>query len=224
VARTIHLRRPATMSITDEPFVPDVAPDLFEQIEWRWEALRAANPHYYDGRLHHVYGVSRNGYGGAVVHVAECAYRYYAVQDDQYDLGVRPLGVKGVIERAGAYLIGKRSQSVGAYQGLWEFAPAGVVEPGDKPEQTIEAELEEETGLALERPPTPIAVLYDDVLRCWEIVFALEVEDIAPLNLMDGEYDELVWRGLDALPAEMTPIAGRMADLARRRAERSGRS
>ncbi len=120
-SRTIHLRRPAILSVVDEPHVPDVPPDMLAEVEWRWEALCRANPRYFDGRLYHVFGVHRNGHGGAVIHVADCAYRYHAVQNEDLDLGVRPLGTKGLIQCADRFLLGKRAMTVGSYQSAWEF-------------------------------------------------------------------------------------------------------
>jgi 8-oxo-dGTP pyrophosphatase MutT (NUDIX family) len=104
----------------------------------------------------------------------DCAYRFHAVQDEQFDIGVRPLGTKGITIREGRVLMGQRTNSVCSYPGLWEFAPSGVVEIGSSPGHNIAAELREETGLEPAREPTPVALLYDDVLRCWEIVFRIE--------------------------------------------------
>ena len=47
-ARFIHLRRPPVVSLTDEPFVPG---DAGPEVERRWEALRRANPAFFDGRV-----------------------------------------------------------------------------------------------------------------------------------------------------------------------------
>src|SRR5687767_9409352 len=102
--RSIHLRRPAVLSIQEGVFVPPGSPELMNEIERRWSALCSSNPAYYDGRLYHVVGAHRNGHGGATLHVIDCAYRYFAVQDDQFDTGVRPLGLKGLVMRGGRYL------------------------------------------------------------------------------------------------------------------------
>lgn len=212
--RTIRLRRPATLSVLDEPFVPDGDLGLLDEVENRWQALCERNPRYYDGRLYHVIGVHRNGHGGAVLHVADCAYRFHAVQDQSFDLGVRSLGVKGLIEVRGRFLLGRRAMSVANYRGMWEFAPAGVVEPGHRPEETIIAELAEETGLRASHGPTPVAILFDPVVRCWEIVFRIAV---APASI-DGapataEYDETAWLGRDDLPTNLSPVARQMVPL-----------
>ncbi|MHC5002834.1 MAG: NUDIX hydrolase, partial [Planctomycetota bacterium] len=167
--RCLPLRRPPVLSVAEGPFVPSGA-DL-DDVQRRWDALRDENPAYFDGRLYHVLGVHRNGHGGAVLHVVDCAYRLHAVQDETLDLGVRSLGVKGIVRRGRRALLGRRSGQVAAYRGCWEFAPGGVVEPGHPPAETIRAELAEETGLVAEREPTAIALLYDPGPRSWEIVF-----------------------------------------------------
>jgi len=210
--RTIHLRRPAVLQMLDAPFVPEGDAALLDEIDARWEQRCAENPALHDGCLTHVIGVHRNGYGGAVLHIADCAYRYHAVQDDAFDLGVRPLGVKGFTMRDGRVLLGRRASWVNAYGGQWEFAPGGVVEPNRQPAEVVSNELREETGLATMGPPMPIAMLFDDVLRCWEMVFRIDAGKGA-LDLSSDEYDDARWCGADDLPAELTPVARQMAAL-----------
>lgn len=217
--RTIRLRRPATLSVQEGVFVP-TAPDgvdagmVMDEVDVRWNSLRAGNPAYFDGRLCHVLGVHRNGHGGCVLHVMDCAYRFFAVQSDEFDLGVRPLGVKGVIERDGRLLMGRRSERVAMYRGMWEFAPSGSVEFGRPPYEVISDELDEETGLSLAHEPMAIAVLFDPVLKCWEIVFRLSVAGDAQPRVTD-EYPELAWLTRDELPANLSPIARQIAELLR---------
>lgn len=215
-SRLIRLRRPVTLSVLEEPFVPEGGVRMLDEIDRRWANLCLRNPRYFDGRLFHVLGVSRNGYGGAVLHVAECAYRFYAVQDDGFDLGVRPLGVRGITVREGKVLMGRRSGEVASHPGRWEFAPGGVVDVDRPPVDTILAELAEETGLRAAREPVSIAVLHDGVLRSWEIVCRIEPAaahpDRAPTT---DEYAELRWCDVAALPDDLTSTAERMIDLAR---------
>lgn len=209
-ARTIHLRRPATLSVQEGVFLPPN--ELLDESEHRWNALCTSNPAYYDGRLYHVLGVHRNGHGGAVLHVIDCAYRFFAVQNEEFDLGVRPLGVKGVVEREGQYLMGRRSQRVASYRGLWEFAPAGSVEPPHQPPEVIRSELLEETGLELLHEPVPIAAIFDPVLRCWELVYRLHTAN-SEFNPRTSEYSELQWRHENDLPGELSAIAQQIAGL-----------
>jgi 8-oxo-dGTP pyrophosphatase MutT (NUDIX family) len=217
--RAIRLRRPPTLSLQDGVFVPEsvhaqARDGLLEEIDDRWRALCHSNPAYFDGRLCHVLGVHRNGHGGAVLHVIDCAYRFFAVQTDDFDLGVRPLGVKGVVERCGRYLMGRRSHNVAMYKDLWEFAPAGSVEFGRQPAEVIAHELEEETGLKPMHEPTAIAILFDPVLKCWEIVHRLAIDADATAKITH-EYPEVAWSEPAALPANMSPVARQITALLR---------
>jgi 8-oxo-dGTP pyrophosphatase MutT (NUDIX family) len=161
--------------------------------------------------------VHRNGHGGAVLHVIDCAYRFFAVQaaadqNERFDLGVRPLGVKGVIERDGRFLMGRRSRHVAMYANTWEFAPSGSVDFGQQPQDVIVHELNEETGLQPAREPVAIAVLFDPILKCWEIVYRVViVKDAQPR--VTNEYPDVQWFERAALPAEMSPVARQIAEL-----------
>ncbi|MEM7228130.1 MAG: NUDIX hydrolase [Planctomycetota bacterium] len=210
--RCINLRRPATLSFVDEPFVPDRA--LMDEIDDRWAHAIDVNPALFDGRLCHVIGVHRNGYSSAVLHVADCAYRFFAVQDDEFDLGVRPLGVKGLTTDGAQFLLGQRAAYVASYAHQWEFAPGGSVEPDRAPVDVIAAELYEETGLTLDAPPIALAVVYDNVLRCWELVYRMHVTR-ADAEPPTDEYADRRWCSLDDLPAPLTPIAQQLVPLAR---------
>jgi 8-oxo-dGTP pyrophosphatase MutT (NUDIX family) len=211
-ARTIRLRRPATLSVQEGVFVPDVPSQTLQEIERRWSNLCSSNPAYFDGRLYHVLGVHRNGHGGCVLHVIDCAYRYFAVQENGLELGIRALGLKGVVMRDDRYLMGLRSKGVAAYKNMWEFAPAGSMEPGKNPADLIQRELEEETGLRSLAEPTSLAVIFDPVLQCWELVFALgdHAGEAAP---RPDEYQKLDWRRANDLPANLSPIARQIAQM-----------
>jgi len=100
---------------------------------------------------------------------------------------------------------------MGAYPNMWEFAPAGMVEPHQKPEDIIERELEEETGLMLASPPSAIALFFDEVASTWEIVFKLTVHGNSE---PDGtEYESLAWFESSTLPSPMSPPSMQMKTL-----------
>lgn len=193
--RLIRLRRPPVVRVAEEPFVPRV--DLAE-VERRWAELRAANPALFDGRVLHVFGVFRNGHGGATLHVAECAYRHWAVGLHGFDTGARALGVKAIVLAGDRVLLGQRSERVAAYPGCWEFAPGGGVEPGSDPRRMIERELREESGLRLEtRDRVSVrAVLFDGSVRSWEIVFLIRLHAPPPTLAPSDEYRSLRWAPL----------------------------
>jgi 8-oxo-dGTP pyrophosphatase MutT (NUDIX family) len=208
--RMIRLRRPVTLSVQEGVFVPRGDHGLLDEIDLRWQELCRSNPEYFDGRLYHVLGVHRNGHGGAVLHVMDCAYRFFAVQNERFDLGVRGLGAKGITTRDDRVLVGLRSSTVASYPNLWEFAPGGSVCPGDVPARLIRQELAEETGLDSTGEPVSTAVVFDPVLRTWEIIFRMTAAD-SPLRPRPAEYLDLQWRRRDDLPAPLSPIARQIA-------------
>jgi ADP-ribose pyrophosphatase YjhB (NUDIX family) len=212
--RTIRLRRPPVLSIQEGVFVPDASPETLNEIENRWNKLCELNPAYFDGRLYHVLGVHRNGHGGCVLHVIDCAYRYFAVQERGLELGVRALGLKGVVQRADEFLMGLRSHQVAAYRDMWEFAPSGSMEPGRSPEDVIIRELREETALEAAGDPNAVAVLFDPVLRCWEVAYRLTVHE-GEIRARAVEYANLKWRNSNDLPENLSPIARQIAQMLR---------
>ena len=196
----------------DSPFVPDDV--SLNEINQRWQALKQSNSAYFDGSMYHVIGVHRNGYGGATIHVKRCSYRMYAVQTESFDTGARGLGTKGITIRDGCVLMGKRSANVSRYAGQWEFAPAGVVEIGREPADVITTELREETGLLTNQEPIPIAMIYDDIARCWEIIFRISW---AQGNThATSEYPELKWCSPSEIPKDLSPPAQLMLPMAER--------
>ncbi|MCH2148500.1 MAG: NUDIX hydrolase [Phycisphaerales bacterium] len=200
--RAIMLRRPPICAAVDDPFVPDV--DL-EDVAHRWQQLQERNPAVFDGRVMHVLGVHRNGCGGATINLVECAYRFYAVQDESFDCGIRPLGVKGITMHGDRLLMGRRAAWVHQYPGQWEFAPGGGVEPGCPPDEVLLRELAEETGCACAGQPVAVALLLDEQTRCWELVYRMTVAEdgLAPST---DEYSELRWCNAEQLPAPRSSV------------------
>ena len=208
--RFITLRRPPVVHVETQPWVPDRV-DL-SQVDACWDGILRSNPKAFDGRVLHVIGVHRNGAGGVSIHVAECAYRYYAVQTSGLDCGVRTLGAKAITRSGERILMGLRSDWVMYYPNLWEFVPGGSVVPGQTPTETIIEEMYEETGLGISTPPVPVAVAYDSQAFSWEVIHLIELDDKAtPVG--SREYDELRWCTSDSLPETLTPIARRMTNL-----------
>ena len=208
-SRTILLRRPPVCAVVDEPFVPDVDVD---EVNRRWAMLQNERPAFFDGRILHVLGVHRNGCGGATINLVECSYRFHAVQDESFDCGVRPLGVKAITTCGDRVLLGRRADWVHQYPGQWEFAPGGGVEPGCRPDEVLLRELAEETGCTAAGSPLAVALLLDEEARSWELVHRLEVES-ANLGPETDEYAELRWCVIDELPAPRSTITESMRRL-----------
>ncbi len=202
----MRLRRPATIHQQDGVFIPEGI--SLEKVDAKWKMLCAQNPACYDGRILHVLGVHRNGHGGANMHVISCAYRFFAVQNEGIDLGVRPLGVKAITTNGAKYLWGKRSMRVHHYKGLWEFAPAGTVEPDKDPDEVIVNELHEETGLPLQSQPVQVGILQDSQTKTWELIYRMQVGETAILR--NNEYQSVEWISGDSLPTGRSPIADAM--------------
>ena len=188
----------------EELFVPDAS---LATVDKNWDALCKENPEYFDGEIVHVLHVNRTGCGGVIVQVARSSYRFHAVGN----VGVKPLGVKGICKQNDKYLCGIRGKHMGAYPNMWEFAPAGMMEPNQQPEDIIERELEEETGLMLSSPPTAIAIFFDEEVNTWEIVFQLVV--VGECQADGTEYESLAWFDIESMPTPMSPPARQMKSL-----------
>jgi 8-oxo-dGTP pyrophosphatase MutT (NUDIX family) len=203
----IHLRRPAVVQVSPDTWLPDAA--LGEQAERRWAVMLDANENLFNGRLLHVVGVHRNGHGGATIQTMPCDFKWYAVQADGPDCGCRPLGVKGLVQRDGCILMGRRASWTTFHGDAWECAPSGGVEPSQTPEEAIEIELREETGLSVTRSPRARAVVFDDTAMSWEVVFELTIAaDATPVAA--AEYTSLRWCSPKSMPSPLTPTAQRM--------------
>lgn len=170
--RVIRLRRPAVVLVAPGRFVP--AGIALDEVDEAWALAASRNPRLFDGALLHVQGVSRNGAGGVTIHAIESSYRFHAVRAVGIETGVRPLGVKAITRRDGRVLLGRRSPSVHAEPGAWEFVPGGTLSPGVDPAEQVARELGEECGWECATPPWQMALLFDDHCRTWEIVHGLE--------------------------------------------------
>lgn len=198
------------MNVETQPWVPDRVDS--DEVDSRWDRILQTNSNAFDGRVLHVIGVHRNGAGGVIIHVAECAYRYYAVQTTGLDCGIRTLGSKAITRSADRILMGLRSDWLMYYPRLWEFVPGGSVVPGQTPTETIIEEMYEETGLRVPKPPVPVAVAYDSKAYSWEVIHLIDLDEKA-MPVGSREYDELRWCTRDSLPDDLTLIAKRMTSL-----------
>ncbi|MHC4794307.1 MAG: NUDIX hydrolase, partial [Planctomycetota bacterium] len=196
--RLIRLRRPPVFNPVPDRWIPESV-DL-DRVDDAWESLRAENPRYHDGDVLHVLGVVRNGHGGATVHLAPSSYRFLAVRARGIDTGIRPLGVKGLCLLRGdsmssdRFLAGLRSERSGSYPGCWEFLPGGGVPPEDdgevRPDLVFVRELREECGLEAIDEPVPMAILRDDAVGTWEVVYRATIDRV-PASAPDWEHDRV---------------------------------
>lgn len=112
-----------------------VSPELIGAMEERWRLMCAENPRLHDGPLLQVDEIDA---GGGVVLASRGSFKPMAAQSAGLELGVFGLGVKGLLigrdRRGRAHaLIARRGSQTRVYQGQWEIAPAGGVEPPPMP-------------------------------------------------------------------------------------------
>jgi len=203
------LRRPPEFLWSESPYAPDQ--DQLEHAAQRWESFCQAHPAAFDGGVTHVANLHRSGCGGATLHLQPCPYRFHAVQGEGFDLGVRVLGVTALVMCRGRILMGQRGQDVAHYKGMWEFGPSGVVEPEKGVEQSLAAEIHEEVGLKMTGSPIAKAILFDQRLKTWELVYQVQVDDGIPCA--SGEYTAVRWVDIaSALPQPLSPLAVQLAE------------
>ena len=217
--RLIRLRRPPVFNVVPEPWIPESV-DL-ECVDEAWAALCGRNPRYHDGEVLHVLGVVRNGHGGAIVHLAPSSYRFHAVRAMGIDTGIRPLGLKGlcVVAEGGelGLLAGRRSDASGSYPSMWEYLPGGGVPPEEdgsvRPDLVFKRELHEECGVVATSEPVAIAILCDDVVGTWEVVYRCTLVS-TPTVSPGWEHDEFAVVTSVTLPEPSSDAARAMAPLA----------
>lgn len=125
--RVEPLSGPLTVRVVREPVAR--TPEQARAIEHAWEALRAGNPRYFNGRI-----LSFESYDAAtgVAIARDEEYRTHAVKRS-VDLGLSFFGITGVlcVSEGGAerYMLARRGDSVHDYPGQWEFGPCGGIDP-----------------------------------------------------------------------------------------------
>ena len=221
--RLIPLRRPPLLSVVDGRFVPEAMPRAtLDAVNAAWEALCVRVPRAHDGPMLHVLGTSRNGHGGVTIHCIQTSYRFHAVGRAGIDTGVRPIGVKAVcFTPNGQILMARRGEETLNYPGMWEFAPAGTLEPGVAPADMILRELREETGWTATAPPVARALAFDPVAHSWEVIYVIDVLPPA-IPVETWECAELRAVNLGEWPQPLTSIAVQMLPIVE--AERRARS
>ncbi|MGD9690048.1 MAG: hypothetical protein AB7K52_10385 [Phycisphaerales bacterium] len=172
----------------------------------RWAKLVDANPRMFDGPI-----LAFESFDGAsgVIDARHDRFARVAVQDETLDLGVRLLGVKGLIvarDQRGAthVLIARRGRQTRIYADMWEIAPAGGIDPpgadadpGGMTELNIERlvatlmeESEEELGIDLHAcargTPEPVALVHDELARSVEIIMRVDWREAIDPSRLPG--------------------------------------
>ncbi len=176
-----------------------------------WSSLCAANPRYHDGDILSVTRISPSippSPDGTTIHCAPDRFMRLAVQRDAHgstparDLGVRLLGVKGMIVARDAHhhehvLIARRGPQTRVYQHQWEIAPAGGVD-GILPPELLRRAAQSESPESITLPPTllidalvaegreelgldidpahcrPIAIVRDEIARSIDVIIRVD--------------------------------------------------
>ncbi|MDA0803554.1 MAG: NUDIX domain-containing protein [Planctomycetota bacterium] len=218
--RLIRLRRPPILHVEPGPFLPPLPSETtLDDVDHAWRGLCALNPRYHDGEMLTVLGVSRNGYGGVTINLAQISYRFHAVRHAGIPLGLQPLGVKAMVSSSDGdrFLMGQRSPSVSTYPGLWEFVPGGSVEPGMSIRDALHREWVEESGVAAEslRDLVPVAVLFDPDASTWEVVHRAELASECDLHT-SWEHTSLRWLAVHEITSmrdSLSPACALMLEL-----------
>ncbi len=157
-----------------------------DEIERRWADARADNPRLRDGEVLSVGAIDP---GAGLIHTSRSTYKRLVAQNATLDLGVRMLGVKGLLIGRDTHgvehvLIARRGGDTRVYGGMWEIAPAGGVSVPPRsvaelgPEvlrDTLADEAHEELGLDLDvSAARPVAVVRDDVARSVDVIVRLD--------------------------------------------------
>lgn len=190
-------------------------PERSGAVAEHWESLCRGNDRLYDGPILSVVSLD---VPHAHVHARRDRYSRVAVQP-AVRTGVRLLAVTGVLtarDRGGReyIMMGKRSDQIHAYPGLWEFGPAGGMAV---PPVTIDRfgmellgahlqdEIMEEAGVDASRcTMTPIAVVRDHLAMSDDVVIRCDLgllEDASDVSNANWEYTEVRWIPRDALAA-----------------------
>lgn len=161
-----------------------------EAIERFWNDHLSSHPDAFDGEMISVVSIGANR-----AELIRTGFRYWLAQRAGVaQLGIRPLGVTGLLRIEGKWLCARRSARVTQDAGLWEFAPSGSVSGEARgADGTLDArrqlaiEAAEELNLpaqVLERPAA-VAFVEDTDTGVCDLLFH------ADLELSAREFDRL---------------------------------
>ena len=180
-----------------------------ESVDYAWNRLRQESPRLYDGP------VLLADIGEPGIDRLDCRrgrYRHLAVAAAIFP-HLRAVGVQGVViardaDRDEYVLLGRRGSETRIYQGLWENAPSGTVEPAPGTGTSIESsdftralfnEGLEETGVHLgDAEVRWIALLDDSCAQSIDVVLRLDLRaSIDPGRTVCRAADANAWEYAD---------------------------
>lgn len=185
---------------------------LTAELEWKvdeiWRSEVQKRPHLTNGRIY-----SLQEYTPSLLVLQPIEYRHaLALRRTpilrEEGLGIRPLAVTGVLKCPDGVVLGRRSGSVAADNGMWEAAPSGGLGQSDPVAQVLE-ELREEIGLESQHtqgPVVPCGLVEDCESHAVDIVFLLRTAlGSAEIERLHKELGSDEYAALAIIPPENLP-------------------
>ncbi len=164
-------------------------------IQRRWRALCARNPHLFDAPICAVTAFDPDD---GVLRWRPSCYRDLAVQPE-VNTDTWQLSTTALLCAHDRVLLARRSERVHTYPGLYELGPSGGIEP---PETNLDEslvienarrEIREEIGLDFTDAARIVGVFRDSHVRSYDILVACMLHAEAAPKTHNWEYEDLIW-------------------------------
>ncbi len=175
----------------------------------RWEAMRRERPRLFNGPILAFVGYDA---GARTIHARRDHYLSLAVRPE-VETGVTQLSVTGILTARDAggrehVCLARRSAETRIYDGMWELAPSGGLDPlsasiarmnGEDAWRQLLVEVEEELELSVAPDPGRVVALTHDGLAnscdvCVRVELARPLEDVmATAGRLGWEYETTRW-------------------------------
>jgi hypothetical protein len=197
---------PLSADVLLEPAPEQVLPaDVAERVDALWEAEKAVRGEgLFDGPI---FSVVARATGRLEVSPTTFRRLIATRRDPQMAelIGLRPLGVTGLVVGPDGVALGRRSRRLHTEAGRWEPAPAGVVDRLDW-RAVLLGEAWEELGLRESDlgAPEPLALMDDEALGVMDLLCRLETG-------LTGPEIEAAWRAHGSDEYEAVAVVAREA-------------
>lgn len=174
----------------------DLKSKLHLEIERKWSLEQGKSSKVFNGCLFSVKNFNIDEVKNKhVLEIFEADYKSFLVQQSGIDLGIRPLGVTGVIskeiEGTEKLLMAERSMDNSTYGGFWEFVPSGGLDffesypAEDFVARQLLVELEEELGVPKEFVENYelLALSFDSAIKVFDLIYLLKISQNLNLQL-----------------------------------------